>query len=219
MSQGLASRLSRMLGGDVGVGWAEVTDDRGLFPEEAPAVARAVPKRRAEFAAGRRAARAALAQVGRPASAIPVGARRAPQWPEGMIGAITHDRGQALAAVLPSDEALGIGIDLTEAAPLPGKTRTEILPFESERAFDDLTARAGFSAKESLFKALFPSVRDYFGFSSAQVAPDLGAGGFKITLTRALGPFPAGATWQGGIAKEGDTLLTALRVARDTPKS
>ena len=212
MTHPLAHRLSEMLGGDAGVGYAPLSGTEGLFPEETPAIARAIPKRQAEFAAGRRAARAALAELGHPATAIPVGERRAPLWPEGTIGAITHDRGAALAAVLPADAALGIGIDLTEAAPLPGKTRTEILPFETEQGFDDLTARAGFSAKESLFKALFPSIRDYFGFSAARVTPDLETGLFQIELTRPLGPFTAGETWQGRIAQHDQWLLTALRL-------
>ncbi len=216
MTHPLAHRLSDMLGGDAGVGCVPITGNEGLYPGETLAIARAIPKRQAEFAAGRRAARAALAAFDHPATAIPVGDRRAPVWPEGIVGTITHDRGYALAAVLPADAALGVGIDLTEAAPLPGQTRTEILPFETEAGFDDLTARAGFSAKESLFKALFPSIRDYFGFSSAMVAPDLGAGRFKITLTRPLGPFPAGQTWQGDMAEHSGLFLTALRIA---PKS
>ena len=214
MSHPLSEALSALLGPDAGVGYAAIDGPGGLFPEETPAIARAIPKRQAEFAAGRRAARAALAGLGQPAVALPVGERRAPVWPSGIVGAITHDKGHALAAVLSAKTSLGLGIDLTEAAPLPGKTRLEILPFEAEADFDDLTARAGFSAKESLFKALFPSIRDYFGFSSALVVPDLGAGCFKITLTRPLGAFPAGQCWQGRIAETDNLVLTALRINR-----
>lgn len=212
MSHPLTDALSVFLGPDAGVGYAPVEGIGGLFPDEAHAVARAIPRRQAEFAAGRRAARAALAGIGHPACAIPVGERRAPVWPRGVVGAITHDKGVALAAVLPAESALGLGIDLTEAAALPGKTRTEILPFEAEAGLDDIAARAGFSAKESLFKALFPSIRDYFGFSSARVAPDLAGGRFRIELTRALGPFEAGAAWEGGLAQGDDVLVTALRI-------
>ena len=212
MSHPLSDALAALLGPDAGVGYAAIEGTHGLLPEEAPAIARAIPKRQAEFAAGRRAARAALTTLGHPAQAIPVGDRRAPIWPQGTVGAITHDQGHALAAVLPEQAALGLGIDLTEAAPLPGKTRTEILPFETEQVLNDLEARAGFSAKESLFKALFPSIRDYFGFSSAHVSPDLAKGRFQIELTRSLGPFPAGAAWQGGLVLRDDILLTALRV-------
>ena len=48
------------------------------------------------------AARAALTALGHQACAIPVGERRAPDWPRGVVGTITHDKGAALAAVLRS---------------------------------------------------------------------------------------------------------------------
>ena len=42
MSQNLTARLSAMLGYDAGIGYAEATAPEGLWPEEAPAVARAI---------------------------------------------------------------------------------------------------------------------------------------------------------------------------------
>jgi 4'-phosphopantetheinyl transferase EntD len=212
MTHPLAKRLSDRLGGDAGVGYALLSGSEGLFPEETAAVARAIPMRQAEFAAGRRAARNALAQLGHPACAIPVGDHRAPIWPEGMIGTITHDKDLALAAVLPRERTFGIGIDLTEAAPLPGETRHEILPHALEASLTDLEARAGFSAKESLFKALFPHIGTYFGFDTACVTPALAKDSFQIALTQPLKDMPEGTTWQGHIIQEDDHLLTALRI-------
>ena len=49
-----------------------------LWPAEATATARMTPARLREFAAGRRAARAAMAALGLPPAAIPMGATRAP---------------------------------------------------------------------------------------------------------------------------------------------
>ena len=95
MSHPLSDALAALLGPDAGVGYAAIEGTHGLLPEEAPAIARAIPKRQAEFAAGRRAARAALTTLGHPAQAIPVGDRRAPIWPQGTVGAITHDQGHA----------------------------------------------------------------------------------------------------------------------------
>ena len=212
MSQTLLAALQAMLGPGAGVGLAEVSGTEGAFDEELHAVRRAIPKRRAEFAAGRRAARAALRALGRPEVAIPAGDDRAPQWPEGIRGAITHDGGLALAAVTAKG---GIGIDLTEAAPLPGDTRRAILPHDSEQGFDALSERAGFSAKESLFKALYPFVETYFGFSAARVHPAHAAGSFRIALTESLGPFPAGQAWTGRILVQDGRLLTALSLAKD----
>lgn len=209
MSANFARRLQAMLGRDAGVGRAEVAGEDGLFPEEAAAVARAISNRRAEFAAGRRAARAALAALGMAETAIPTGATCEPLWPSGISGAITHDCGLALAAV---SRTGGIGLDLTEAAPLPGDTRRTILPHAAEAGLEPLAERAGFSAKESLFKALFSVVGAHFGFSAALVRPDPAAGRFEIELVEPLGPVPAGMTWTGHIYMADGLLMTALRV-------
>ena len=213
MSQGLASRLSVMLGGDAGVGCEPITGNDGLWPEEAAGVIRAIPARQAEFAAGRRAARVALGAIGEPPVALPPGPARAPLWPPGVVGSISHDAGLAIAAVMRRAQVRGLGIDLTEAAPLPGETRHSILPHAAEQELDAMQARAGFSAKECLFKALFPETETFFGFEAATVLPDIAEGRFDIRLTRTLGPFAAGTAWTGGVAVLEDLLLTTLVVA------
>jgi 4'-phosphopantetheinyl transferase EntD len=210
MTGALEAALRAMLGGDAGIGCAAIGGEDGLFPQEMPAIARAVPKRRAEFAAGRRAARAALAEIGIAPVAVPVGDHRAPVWPEGVVGAITHDAGVALAAVARSDRMRGLGIDVTEAAPLPGNTRRAILPHAAEQGLSPLEERAVFSAKESLFKALFPFLGTYFGFEAAAVRVDLEAGGFEITLAVPLGPWSAGTGWTGRVHVAEAGVLTGL---------
>src|SRR5690242_12311145 len=61
-----------------------------LFPQEFDSIARATELRRKEFATGRACARAALARLGRPSAAVLRGPGGAPQWPEGVVGSITH---------------------------------------------------------------------------------------------------------------------------------
>ncbi|WP_050527544.1 hypothetical protein [Pseudorhodobacter aquimaris] len=73
-----------------------------LWPGEV--LTRAAPARAMEFAAGRAAARVAMAGFGL-ASAIPMGVARAPVWPKGVSGSISHS-------------TILIGIDLEEATPL-----------------------------------------------------------------------------------------------------
>ena len=65
--------------------------NEGLLPEERGAVAKAVPKRVAQFTAGRVCARRALAQLGN-TEPVPIlmGEDRAPQWPAGYVGSISH---------------------------------------------------------------------------------------------------------------------------------
>ena len=210
MTGRLEAKLRAMLGRDAGIGSAAIGDEDGLFPEEMPAVARAVPKRRAEFAAGRRAARAALSEIGLAPVAVPVGAHRAPVWPDGVVGAITHDVGVALSAVMPADKVLGVGIDVTEAAPLPAITRRAILPHAAEQGLSPLEERAVFLAKESLFKALFPLVGTYFGFEAAVARVDLEGGTFGIELACPLGELRTGTNWSGRVAIHDSWLLAAL---------
>lgn len=204
----LGARLQAMLGKGVGVGWAEIGGADSLFPAEAEAMVRAVPDRRAEFAAGRRAARMALAALGFPEAAIPVGPHRAPVWPGSISGAITHDRGVALAAVIPSPRG-AVGIDLTEAAPLPDDIRETVLPHREEEGLSGLEARAAFSAKESLFKALFPRTEAFFGFEAAVFIPGP-EGRLTLRLAACTGMFGSETRWQGSCVVRGKDLLTVV---------
>jgi 4'-phosphopantetheinyl transferase EntD len=202
--------LSEILGPGIGLGIETVSGDDGLRPVEAIAVSKAVPKRVAEFAAGRRAARKALGAIGHDASDLPAGPDRAPVWPKGMTGTITHDGDLALAAAARLEDVRSLGLDLTEAAPLPGGTRERILRHVAEEGLTDLEARVVFSAKESLYKALSPHVGFVFGFSAAAVRPDIERGSFEAWLLQPLGPFQAGQVWHGRLAIEGGRLVTGL---------
>ncbi len=78
---------------------------------EAELVARAVEKRRREFAGGRDCARRALAALGIAPLAILSGERGEPLWPEGVVGAITHCAGYRGSAVARAGEVAALGID------------------------------------------------------------------------------------------------------------
>lgn len=80
--------------------------DAKLLPEEEAIIARAVPRRRREFAAGRWCARAALAQLGEPPVPILRGPQNEPQWPAGIAGSITHCAGYRAAAAARTAEVV-----------------------------------------------------------------------------------------------------------------
>jgi 4'-phosphopantetheinyl transferase EntD len=61
-----------------------------LYPQEADAVARAVPKRQREYATVRLCARRAMSELGVEPVPLLAGRRGAPQWPSGVIGSLTH---------------------------------------------------------------------------------------------------------------------------------
>lgn len=154
-------------------------DDAPLFPEEAGAVAKAVAKRRAEYAAGRACARSALSALGIPPGPILRDTDRgAPLWPEGVVGSITHCDGYRAAAVARTPEILTLGIDAEPHGPLPDGVLDVIVATAHERAaLADLTARAPqvrwdrllFSAKETVYKAWYPFHRRMLDFKSAEL--------------------------------------------------
>lgn len=139
---------------------------------------RAAPKRLGEFLAGRLAARQALHRFGLDDHVVAIGAAREPRWPAGFEGSISHSllqgRGMALCAVRPAQS--GMGLDLE--AWLEDGQACELWP----GIVDDeewgrlqrcplgpaLGLTLVFSAKESLFKALYPRVGRYFDFLDAR---------------------------------------------------
>jgi 4'-phosphopantetheinyl transferase EntD len=153
-----------------------------LFAEEAAEVDRAVPRRRAEFAAGRRLARAALSQIGIPPAPLLRGKDREPLWPPGAVGSITHCVGYVAAAVAATEVIRSVGIDAEVHAPIPDGVlhriaRPEEVEWMATRDGDGVCwDRVVFSAKESVFKAWYPLAHRWLGFEDATLtfAPELG---------------------------------------------
>ena len=192
-----ADEPSTLLGGllPAGTSVAEAFGDGmpgGLFPDEQALIARAVERRRQEFATGRRCAREALAGLGFPPAPVLAGPRREPVWPPGVVGSITHCDGYRAAAVARSRDALSLGVDAEPNAPLPRDvlasiaTATEIARVRELAITEPGTSwdRLLFSAKESLYKTWFPVTRRWLGFKEAEVS--LGGPGGTFTA-RLLG--------------------------------
>jgi len=149
-----------------------------LFPAELQTVSRAVQRRREEFSTGRVCARGALEALGAPGGEIPVGSSREPVWPAGYVGAITHDAGLCIAVARRPDRVSGIGIDLADSEPLPPEVRTLVCTAEelSDPLIRDFAPADGFklvfSAKEALYKVLFPILRRFVDFQEVRVRLD-----------------------------------------------
>ena len=133
-----------------------------LYPEEAALVSAAIASRREEFAAGRHAARAALAQLGVGACPILRGVNGEPLWPDGFTGSITHCRGFCGAVVARRDRINGLGFDSELAEPLEPKLAHKLCRPEELAAFPTAGnrgpgawAKLAFSAKEACCKALY----------------------------------------------------------------
>lgn len=133
---------------------------------------KAVNKRLAEFVAGRHLAKTLLQKAGKPVHVGRNEKTRAPIWPAGITGSITHSKGIAACAIQPNSLTAGIGIDVEHWT--PAKTAASIskevwLPEEQAEIMHVGWANAQaltiiFSAKEAIYKALYPQVLAYFGF-------------------------------------------------------
>jgi 4'-phosphopantetheinyl transferase EntD len=195
----------------------------GLFPEEATLVARATEKRRREFTAGRECAREALSALGLAAAPILRGYRGAPQWPDGVVGSITHCTGYCAAAVARTEDLVTIGLDAEPNAPLPGGV-LELISLPAERArLRELTAAAPatgwdrllFCAKEAVYKAWFPLTGQWLGFADADITIDPAESAFSARL-RVPGPVVNGApltSFAGRWRADEDLILAAIAVA------
>ena len=157
---------------------------------------RAVAKRKAEYLCGRFLAALALEQVVGCRHHIGSGEHRQPLWPSGVTGSISHTSDVA-ACLLSASTAVCLGIDIENV--LSQQTADNVaggVICDSERALLKATdaafalcLTAVFSAKETVFKALYPRVGFYFDFNAALVTElDFSQGTVALELTRDLGP-------------------------------
>lgn len=195
----------------------DAADDR-LFPQERALLGRALPNRVREFAAGRACARRALGALGFPETAILRGPNREPQWPEGIVGSITHCTGYRAAAVARDREFLTLGIDAEPHHKLPAGIAERVLD-DTERAWL-ATAPGGihwdrviFSAKESVYKAWFPLARAWLGFDDATVSVAPATATFRAQL-KVSPPAALGAALCGRFLVQDGLVLTAIAIPR-----
>ena len=178
-------------------------DDFTRSAIEPPAsIQRSVAKRQAEFLAGRVCARAALQKLEGLSFSPAIGEDRAPVWPAHISGSITHSTGHAAAIVGHKTQWRGLGMDLENllnperAERLAGEILT---PAELQRMAaghrDQLAmlVTLTFSVKESLFKALYPIVRQRFYFEHAEVLEWSESGEVRLRLLTDLS-----SEWRNG---------------------
>lgn len=117
----------------------------------------AVPKRRSEFLAGRICAGLALRAAGQPVHVGRTG--RAPIWPRGVTGSISHSDSRAIAVVSLTHSAVGVDCETIMPDALAQKLRAEIIGDTEAQLCPQAMPFANFltlvfSAKEAFYKAL-----------------------------------------------------------------
>lgn len=176
-----------------------LVDDQ-LFAEERQHIAKAVDKRRAEFGTARVVARRALARLGIPPQPLVPQPDRAPRWPAGVIGSITHTAGYCAVVVTSERHARSVGLDVEQDKTLaPGLIDMICTP--SERA--SLGTRAErdaivfFSAKEAFYKCQYPLTKTFLDFRDVELTVDFEARTWQARVLKALADKPA---WLDGLA-------------------
>ncbi len=195
--------------------------DARAYAAEAEAVARAVPARRREFAAGRTAARSALAQLGIPPAPIPMGEGRAPVWPDGIAGSIAHCALGGIVIVARKGAVSALGVDLERDAALapdlwPGVLTEEEISDLAGLPEDDRGRGAldRFVVKEALFKAQYPLTGRMLDFDVVTVQfPQPGR--FLARVDVPFGPFAAGDRLRGGLGRATGMVLAVAVLSDD----
>jgi 4'-phosphopantetheinyl transferase EntD len=189
-----------------------------LFPIEAEFVAGAVDKRRNEFAAGRSAARAALRQIGLTPGPLPIGTGGAPQWPEGVVGSISHTSQIALAAAGARSIFSSIGVDVENALSVAENLWKDFLR-PAELAFlmtlpssrQQHVAAAIFSLKEAFYKFQYPITRTWLEFQEVEVTFNEREAGRNAQITGIRPDYAwSGRTFSGAVHVESDLVFTSV---------
>lgn len=132
--------------------------------------------RQVQFVGGRLAVAAAFAEMGTRRASVLSDEHGAPIMPDGLVGSITHK--QDLAVALLARGSVHVGIDLEDTdRPRPGVAERVLTPEElaavralpESRQWVDTVVR--FSVKESVYKAVHPTLRRYVGFGEVEVWP------------------------------------------------
>jgi len=199
---------------------------RSAVPPPA-SIQRSVAKRQAEFLAGRLCARAALQQLDGLDCVPAIGEDRAPVWPAHISGSITHSTGHAAAIVAHKAQWRGLGMDLENLLTLERAERLagEILtPGELQRMAAGPREQIAqwvtltFSAKESLFKALYPIVQKRFYFEHAELLEWSDNGHARLRLLTDLSAeWCHGKELEAQFAVDEGQLLTLVAVAAVEP--
>ncbi len=145
----------------------------GAHPAELALVDHAAPERRDHFLRGRACAHMALATVGLDGGPV-LRDGRAPAWPCGAVGSITHTDGYVAAVAAAGVTCRSIGIDAEQRLPLAARVAQRVHThgeLNHHRTLDPAIpwATIAFSIKESLYKAWNPLERRWLGHRDVEV--------------------------------------------------
>lgn len=188
-----------------------------LLPGEARAVDRAVESRQREHATGRVFARTAIAALGIVAAPLLTGPAREPIWPAGIVGAISHSRSLAWAAAARQDSGIiGLGIDLEQFGRLQPSLYRRLFTREEVRfieATDAESATLLFSAKEAIYKAVFPLAGRFIGFQEVELTINAQRNAFRVRYLGDHEPNRVMEQGSGYLRSDNDCAFSAFAIS------
>jgi 4'-phosphopantetheinyl transferase EntD len=204
----------------VALAWA---DPRAAMPrligDEVLSVEQVSPARAREFGAGRKAARDAMELLGHPPRPVLQAEDRAPIWPAGLIGSITHSARDCLAVVSDDPDIRSLGLDIEPLSPVEPALWPEICTTDEMNWLATLGpsqrghfAKLVFSAKEAVYKAQYPISRTMLEFHAITLGIDLNEGAFRAQLNTDVPGFATGAAFSGRFAFLSGSLLTGVEL-------
>lgn len=167
-----------------------------LAEEKSLLTATMADKRIRSLSTGRVAARRALANFDIVDYPLLAGESRAPLWPDGIVGSLSHAGDQCVAVVSRRSDCAGLGIDIERAVDLQPRVRQLVLTEDERRQLDAMPSfpfvdSLLFSIKESVYKCYQPHTQTWLGFQQANVTLDIENSRYSVVLTDAedLGSF------------------------------
>jgi 4'-phosphopantetheinyl transferase EntD len=221
----LRRALKKLAGSNVSV--AVATDEMyqaPLFPEEACAMVSASSRRRAEYAAGRSAARVALSELGYAPAPIPTSTDRLPLWPRGVVGSISHTDGACCAVAADDRNVRSLGLDLERSQSLPPKVIGSILDGCEQHSLRSMPLPQGFfwpilgfCAKEAFYKCYYPISKQYLDFLDVRLMLAMHGqhrGSFRASLVVGHGDHEIAGQIQGRWAISGSLAMAVAVLGR-----
>jgi 4'-phosphopantetheinyl transferase EntD len=190
-----------------------------LLPAEKSALGAVSVRRHREFAAGRTCARRALAHLDKSTMPILPGPHRAPLWPDGVTGSISHCRSISAAAVGSiSGPFVKLGIDVEEYRPLADRVGRVVLNDQERRWLGRIDGRGIhwdmviFSAKESVLKAWGEPACGWLMFPQIEVRLSPSTSTFSVRIHGSELGDPDAVPRSGRFAIDTDLIRTAVSV-------